>query len=245
MLKDKNIEDIKKLLGKDGFKMEQGKAYAIPEKASIIPQLVKLALQEKFKILPLGNESKVELSKFSEDETLFFKLSRLSHIKKIVPEDLFVVVEPGFNLKELNSQLSAYNLFYPLSQDNSKGTVGGSVASGLSAKTEGKEISTKELVLALEIVDSSGQNLKLGSEVFKSVTGYDTPRLLVGSWGTLGIITSVSLRVFPLNRKKEFADLKILPATPRKLKGEDTAKTILNRRIKKLLDPQGVFVALF
>jgi len=244
MLKDKNIEDIKKLLGEDGFKIEKGKAYAKPESAFIIPQLVKLATQGRFKILPLGNGSRIDSLKFSEDETLFLKLNRLSHIKKIVPQDLFMVVEPGLNLIELNSQLSAYNLFYPLSQDNSTGTIGGSVASGLSAKTGAKEISTKELVLALEMVDSSGQNLKLGSEVFKSVTGYDTPRLLVGSWGTLGVITSVSLRAFPLNRKKEFANLKILPSTPGKLKGEDDPRTILNRNIKKLLDPEGVFVEL-
>lgn len=244
MLKDKNIEDIKKLLGEDGFTIEKGKACAKPDGATIIPRIVKLALQGRFKILPLGNGSRIDSLKFSEDETLFLKLSRLSHIKKIIPQDLFVVVEPGFNLKELNPQLSAYNLFYPFSQDNSTGTIGGSVASGLSARTGTKEISTKELVLALEMVDSSAQNFKLGSEVFKSVTGYDTPRLLVGSWGTLGVITSVSLRVFPSNRKKEFADMKIIAPIPGKLKDENAPRTILNRSIKKLLDPKGVFVEL-
>ena len=242
MLKDKNIEDLRKILKEDELKIERGRTYAKPEKVSAIPQLVKLALQEKFKILPLGNESKISLSEYSGDQTLFLKLNRLSSLKKIVPEDLFVMVEPGFNLKDLNPQLSNYNLFYPFSLDKSEGTIGGSVACGLTGKAFRKDISTSELVLALEIVDSSGQILKLGAEVFKSVTGYDTARLLVGSRGTLGIITSISLRVFPSNRKKEFADLKLLPAIPRKLTGDNSAKNILNQRIKKLLDPQGVFV---
>jgi FAD/FMN-containing dehydrogenase len=245
MLKDRNIEDIRKLLGEDVLEIEQGKAYAEPDKASVITELVRLARSSKFKIFPLGNSSKIDIFKFSGGDILFLKLTRLSQIKKVVPEDLYVVVEPGLNLKELNTKLSGYNLFYPLSLDDSSGTVGGSVATGLLAKAGTKEVSTKDLVLALEIVNSSGQVMKTGSEVFKSVTGYDTTRLLVGSWGTLGIITSVSLRVFPINRKKEFDELKTLPSIPRKLKQVKEPKIILNRRIKKLLDPEGVFVELF
>jgi FAD/FMN-containing dehydrogenase len=245
MLKDKTIQAIKKILGNQAVKAEGSKTYALPEQAGQIPELVKLTSQEKFKILPLGNESRIDLSKFSEAETLFLKMSRLSRIKKIVPQDLYAVVEPGLNLKELNSHLLPHNLFYPFSLNNSSESVGGSVAVGLLGNASGKEVHTKELVLALEIVNSSGEILKTGAEVFKSVTGYDTSRLLVGSWGTLGIITSVSLRVFPLNRKKEFEDLKFLsPSFPQRKEGNNS-KVNLNRRIKKLLDPDGVFVDLF
>lgn len=245
MLKDKTIEAIKRILGNQAVKAEGSKTYTLPEQAGQISELVKLASQEKFEILPLGNESRTDLSKFSENETLFLKMNRLSRIKKIVPQDLYVVVEPGLNLKELNSYLSPHNLFYPLSLNSSSESVGGSVAVGLSGNASGKEVHTKELVLALEMVNSSGEILKTGAEVFKSVTGYDTTRLLVGSWGTLGIITSVSLRVFPLNRKKEFEDLKFLsPSFPEKKEGNNS-KVNLNRRIKKMLDPDGVFVNLF
>ena len=245
MLKDKTIEAIKRILGNQAVKAEGSKTYALPEQSGQIPELVKLTSQEKFKILPLGNESGIDLSKFSEKETLFLKMSRLSRIKKIVPQDLYAVVEPGLNLKELNSHLLPHNLFYPLSLDGSSESVGGSVAVGLSGNVSGKEVHTRELVLALEIVNSSGEILKIGAEVFKSVTGYDTARLLVGSWGTLGIITSVSLRVFPLNRKKEFEDLKFLNLSfPQKKEGNNP-RVSLNRRIKKLLDPDGVFVDLF
>jgi len=245
MLKDKTIEAIKRILGNQALKTEGSKTYALPEQASQISELVKLTSREKFKILPLGNESRTDLSKFSENDTLFLKMSRLSRIKKIVPQDLYVVVEPGLNLKELNSHLLSHNLFYPLSVESSSESVGGSVAVGLSGNASGKVVHTKELVLALEIVSSSGEILKTGAEVFKSVTGYDTTRLLVGSWGTLGIITSVSLRVFPLNRKKEFEDLKFLnPSFPERKKGNNS-KVNLNRRIKKLLDPEGVFIDIF
>jgi len=245
MLKDKTIESIKGILSDQAVKSVGGKTYALPERVNQIPELVSLALKEKFKILPLGNESRIDLSKFSENETLFLKMSRLSRIKKIVPQDLYVVVEPGLNLRELNSHLLTHNLFYPFSIENSSESVGGSVAVGLSGNASGREVHTKELVLSLDIVSSSGEILKTGAEVFKSVTGYDVTRLLVGSWGTLGIITSVSLRLFPLNRKKEFEDLKLSnPSFPQRKEG-DNPKVNLNRRIKKLLDPDGVFVELF
>ncbi len=245
MLADKKIEEIKRLSDKDWLRVEQEKVYAEPDDIALIPRLVKLAREAKFKILPLGSGSKIDLSGFSKEKLLFLRLNRLSRIKKVVPQDLYVVVEPGLNLGELNSGLSEYNLFYPLSREDSSGTVGGSVAAGLSARAGKREVSTKDLILALEIVNSSGQLLKTGSEVFKSVTGYDTTRLLVGSWGSLGVITSVWLRVFPLNRKKEFDGLKTLPSRPGKLKGGKEPATTLNQRIKKLLDPEGVFAEIF
>jgi FAD/FMN-containing dehydrogenase len=245
MLTDKTIDAIKRILGSQAVKAAGGKTYALPEQAGQIPELVRLASLEKFRILPLGNESRIDLTKFSEKETLFLKMSRLSRIKKIVPQDLYLKVEPGLNLKELNSHLSPHNLFYPLSLNDSSETVGGSVAVGLYGNVSGREIHTRELALSLDIVSSSGEILKTGAEVFKSVTGYDTTRLLVGSWGTIGIITSVSLRVFPLNRKKEFADFKLSnPSFPERKEGSNP-KVSLNRRIKKLLDPEGVFVELF
>ncbi len=245
MLKEKTIDAIKGILGSQSVREVGNKTYALPGEASQIPDLVRLAPQEKFKILPLGNESRIDLSGFPETETLFLKMSRLCRIKKIVPQDLYAVVEPGHNLKELNSELARHNLFYPFSLDSSPESVGGSVAVGLSGNASGREVHTKELVLALEIISSSGDTLKTGVEVFKSVTGYDTTRLLVGSWGTLGIITSVSLRVFPLNRKKEFEDLKLLnPSSPRRKQGNNPGVS-LNRRIKNFLDPDGVFVDLF
>jgi len=245
MLNERISEAIRKILGNQAVKAVGGKTYALPERADQISELVKLALQEKFKILPLGNESRIGFSGFPESETLFMNLSRLSRIKKIVPQDLYLVVEPGLNLKDLNPHLLQYNLFYPFSLDSSSESVGGSVAVGLSGTAFLREVHTNELVLSLDVVSSSGVILKTGAEVFKSVTGYDTTRLLVGSWGTLGIITSVSLRVFPLNRKKEFMDLKVLsPPFPQRKDGNNP-KVNLNRRLKKLLDPDGVFVELF
>lgn len=244
MLNDRVNEAIKKILVDQTVKAVGARTYALPERVNQISELVELASQEKFKILPLGNESRIDFSRFSESETLFLKLSRLSRIKKIVPQDLYVVVEPGLNLKDLNSHLLSHNLFYPFSLDSSSESVGGSVAVGLSGTASGREVHTKEQVLSLDIVSSSGEILKTGAEVFKSVTGYDTTRLLVGSWGTLGIITSVSLRVFPLNRKKDFEDLKLSnPSFPQKKEGNNP-KVNLNRRIKKLLDPNGVFIEL-
>jgi len=91
MLNDRVSEAIKQILGNQAVKAVGGKTYALPERENQISDLVKLASQEKFKILPLGNESRIDFSRSSESEILFLKLSRLSRIKKTVPQDLYVV----------------------------------------------------------------------------------------------------------------------------------------------------------
>jgi len=251
MLQKNVIDMIASLVGDRNLRLDLDRICAFPEDASIVPSLVKLASENSFKLIPVGNESMIQYDKTLSGfplkihplgNELIINLSKLNRIKKVVPEDLYVILEPGAGLKDLNKLMEPYNLFYPLSTKDQKGTIGGSVATGVKGKTNEGVVQTKDFVLALDIVTADGEVIKTGARVFKSVTGYDLPRIFVGSWGTLGIITEISLRLHPIGRKKDFEHVTILPFEKGKVTdAKDEPKIGLNSRIKNLLDPKGVF----
>ena len=245
MLNKSILDTIARLFGEKNMKLELNRVYAYPEDPETIPDLVKLAAKEKFKIIPVGAETKIKYDNILSGNELILSLSRLNHIKKVVPDDLYLIVEPGFLLKDLNKFLKSQNVFYPLALDNHKGTVGGSIACALEGKTKDQKILTRDFILGVQVILSNGEILNAGARVFKSVTGYDLPRLFLGSWGTLGIITEVSLRLHPLGRKSDYENVIIIPPIRKKLdKSKDDPKSRLNANLKKELDPQGIFTEL-
>ena len=257
MLNHTLIDNLKKIAGEENLQILSARTFVSPENSLTISQIVKLANQEKFRIIPVGNESTLDVQRLLTDNELFLKSNKLNKIKKVVAEDLYVILEPGFLLKDLNEKLQSFNLFYPLADKTSKGTVGGAVACNLKGNTKVRSLQTKDYVLALEVVDPQGEILKVGARTFKSVTGYDLPRLFVGSWGTLGVITEISLRLVPIGKIKEYENLIFqlpkrsdygavrsgdLTARVRNgSKDQDDYRTILSSRIKKSLDPNGIF----
>lgn len=246
MLKKSIVDQVARLFGEKNVKLELDRVYAYPENSEIIPELVKLAAKEKFKIIPVGTETKIKYDDILNGNELILSLSRLNHIKRVVPDDLYLIVEPGFLLKDLNKSLKANNVFYPLSLEDGAGTVGGSVACGLEGKMNDQKVLTKDFILGVQAVTSSGEILDAGARVFKSVTGYDLPRLFTGSWGTLGIITEISLRLHPLGRKSDYQNVTILPPVRRSLdkSSPEDPKTRLNIRLKEEFDPEGIFVEI-
>ncbi len=236
------INQLKKIVGKDNLKINSEKVFVSPENSTAVSEIVKLANQEKFKILPLGSGSIVDPQKLPADNMVILKSDGLNKVVKVVPEDLYVILQAGFPLKELNHHLKPFNLFYPLSDSTSVGTMGGAVATNLKGKSGEKRIQTREYILALEVVDPEGQILNVGARTFKSVTGYDLPRLFVGSWGSLGFISEISLRLVPARKRKDYPAV-IFDPPGRGVKGQNNFKTLLSSRIKKSLDPNQVFLS--
>ena len=131
----------------------------------------------------------------------------LTGIVQYEPSELVVTVAAGTSLLELEAALSAQGqclAFEPphfqLNANNkqrSQATVGGMVAAGLSGPARASVGSVRDFVLGLRFINGRGQHLTFGGQVMKNVAGYDLSRLLAGSWGTLGLITEVSLKVLP------------------------------------------------
>lgn len=133
---------------------------------------------------------------------IVFDLMKMNRILEINPKDLTATVEPGVVTKHLQDEVAKYHLFYPpdpSSADSS--TIGGNVAECAGGITGLKYGVTRNYVLALEVVLADGRVINTGRKTLKSVTGYDLVRLFVGSEGTLGIFTKITVRLIPLPEK--------------------------------------------
>ena len=117
------------------------------------------------------------------------------------PSELVVTVRAGTPLAELEAALQEKNQCLPFEPPHfgeglaGSGTVGGMVAAGLSGPARASAGAVKDFVLGARFVNGRGEHLTFGGQVMKNVAGYDVSRLMAGSWGTLGVITEVSLKV--------------------------------------------------
>jgi glycolate oxidase len=237
------IDQLEKIVGKDNLKVELQGVFVSPGNSSAVSEVVKLANQRKFRILPSGSGSILDPSKYTAENVVVLRSDRLNKISRVVAEDLYVILQAGCPLKVLSKHFESYKLFYPLANAHSAGTMGGAVAANLKGKSGERTLQTSEYVLALEIVDPEGQILRVGARTFKSVTGYDLARLYAGSWGTLGFITEITLRLIPARKRKDFPAITFEPPGREESSAHDDPKGILNSRIKQALDPNQVFVS--
>ena len=138
----------------------------------------------------------------------------LNGISQYEPSELVVTVAAGTPLHELETALSDQGqclAFEPPhfqanagNKPHSHATVGGMVAAGLSGPARASAGAVRDFVLGLRFINGRGEHLTFGGQVMKNVAGYDVSRLLAGSWGTLGLITEVSLKVLPMAPAEAF-----------------------------------------
>jgi glycolate oxidase FAD binding subunit len=149
-------------------------------------------------------------------ESLEGELLETRGLKGIVqyePSELVVTVAAGTPLHELETALAEQGqclAFEPphfqwaRNKPHGQATVGGMVAAGLSGPARASAGSVRDFVLGLRFINGRGEHLTFGGQVMKNVAGYDVSRLLAGSWGTLGLITEVSLKVLPMATAEAF-----------------------------------------
>ena len=154
----------------------------------------------------MGGGTKAHLGEVPATSSAAGEPLRTDGLRGIVayePSELVVTVRAGTPLAELEAALAEQGqqlAFEPprLGRDASTGgTVGGMVAAGLSGPARASAGSLRDYVLGATLLDGAGEQLRFGGQVMKNVAGYDISRLLAGSWGVLGVITDVSLKVLP------------------------------------------------
>jgi glycolate oxidase len=172
---------------------------AHPSSAHEVSRLLRLANEADFPIVPRGAGTGLTGGALAVDGGLIITTSRMNRILEIDRENLTALVEPGVFNGELQSAAAEYGLFFPPDPASMEfSTLGGNAAENAGGARAVKYGVTRDYVMALEVVMPTGEIVHTGSASIKSVTGYDLTRLIVGSEGTLGVITRLLLKLIPI-----------------------------------------------
>ena len=170
-----------------------------PGSAEEAAETVRFAVTEKVALLPLGSRSKCEMGMAPTRYDIALDMTGLREVAHYDAGDLTLSVDAGIPLRELDSFLKRHGQFLPLAVPCFESTTaGGAIASGIDSSLRMQYGSARDFLIGAEFVDGTAQRCKSGGRVVKNVTGYDLHKLLIGSLGTLGVITRLNFRTFPL-----------------------------------------------
>ena len=173
-------------------------AVVLAESADDVQAAVRWAAEHRVPIIPRGAGTGIVGGTATIDGCLVISLARMTTIKELSPQDELAVVEPGVINADLDHTARAHGLMYaPDPSSYETCTIGGNLATNAGGLRCVKYGVTRDSVLGLEAVLADGSLIRTGRRTVKGVTGYDLTGLLVGSEGTLGIITSATLRLRP------------------------------------------------
>lgn len=164
------------------------------ESADDVKTVVKACAEYKVPIIPFGTGSSLEGQVNAPNGGISIDFSRMNRIIEVNAEDLDVTVEPGVTREQLNTYLRDTGLFFPI-DPGANASIGGMASTRASGTNAVRYGTMKDNVLAVTAVVANGEEIRTARRARKSSAGYDLTRLFVGAEGTLGVLTSVTLRL--------------------------------------------------
>ena len=177
------------------------KAVVIPGKVEEVSRLLAYASLEKRTVVPRGNGTKMAAGAIPGKIDLVLSMVRINRITEHDIPNLSLSVEAGITLAEVQKKLAGTGKgsFLPLDPPYSEqATIGGIIATNSSGPRRYLYNSARDLLLGLKAVSPNGDVVAFGGKTVKNVSGYDMTKLMIGSWGALGVITEITTKLLPL-----------------------------------------------
>lgn len=163
-----------------------------------VVEIIKLAGKHQIPVVPRGTGTSLSGGPLAVKGGIVLDFSLWNDKLEIDPDNLIAVVSPGVITAKINDKASEFGLMYPPDPSSAHvSTIGGNLAENAGGPRGLKYGVTKDYVLGLEVVTAQGKVIRTGGRTVKNVTGYDLTKLIVGSEGTLGVITEAILRLIP------------------------------------------------
>jgi len=172
---------------------------AYPQNQEQLAKVMTCAAQNRWRLLPCGGGSKLHWGGTADQIDLVVSTARMNRLIEHAVGDLTVTVEAGMRLAELQDILGKESQFLAIDPAYAdRAMIGGIVATGDTGSLRQRYNSVRDMVIGISFVRSDGEIAKAGGRVVKNVAGYDLMKLLTGSYGTLGIISQITFRIYPL-----------------------------------------------
>jgi glycolate oxidase FAD binding subunit len=169
----------------------------IPSTVEQLSAVVTKLHHDRIAMVPMGSGSKLAWGASVSQPAVFISTEHLNKIVDHAIGDLTVTAQAGIKFEALQSILQQSGQFLAIDPSCPSGTMGGIVATGDSGALRHRYNSVRDMVLGVEFVRSDGKIVKAGGRVVKNVAGYDLMKLLTGSYGTLGILSQITVRLYP------------------------------------------------
>jgi glycolate oxidase FAD binding subunit len=169
-----------------------------PELIRVIDS-VKSAASNRIKLLPRGGQSKPALSRVDGVSCQLLDMRPLSGVLEYQPTEFTITARAGTTIQELNSVLRSQGQFLPFDPlfEENGATLGGTIATGISGPGRLLYGGLRDFVIGIEMLDGLGELVRGGGKVVKNAAGFDLPKMVVGSIGSFGVLTELTLKVFP------------------------------------------------
>ena len=175
------------------------KAVVLPTSVQEMQEVLQFAVERNLSVMPAGAGTKLGIGNPPQKVDVVLATTHLESVVEYEPADLTVTVEAGIRLKDLQTELAKHRQYLALNPPYAdRCTIGGIVATNASGSFRLRHGTARNQVLGLRVVRADGTVVKSGGKVVKNVAGYDLNKLYIGGFGTLGIITEVTLKLSPI-----------------------------------------------